>query len=275
MKKTVTNKFIYCWIGFITLFPNILTATPTNSSDSLALVALYQATNGSSWATPWVLTDSVPAWFGVGVDTVTGRVESLNLVHNQLFGMLPIEIGDLTALVELRLDSNQLIGTLPDELGMMQELEFLSLSFNQFSGAIPSSLDNLDSLSQLFVYNNDFSAIDLSLGVTSPISIFWVHNNQLTFEDILPILSNGSQLTDFSYHSQDSLGNVLNLSPNTREELSLQINEDDTVNSNQYEWFKDGISLQNLTGQDTFMINSLDLSHSGVYTCVVTNTLLN
>ena len=68
-----------------------------NETDSLALVALYNATDGPNWRdnANW-LTGSVASWYGVGV---TGdRVTHLDLRFNQLTGSIPPELGNLTNL---------------------------------------------------------------------------------------------------------------------------------------------------------------------------------
>ena len=60
--------------------------------DSLALVALYDSTDGINWNnnTNW-LTGPVSSWYGI---TVTGnRVTKIDLEDNNLQGNLPSEIG--------------------------------------------------------------------------------------------------------------------------------------------------------------------------------------
>ena len=104
--------------------------------DSLALVVLYNATDGPNWAnnTNW-LTGPVSMWFGV---TVTGdRVTSLDLDGNQLTGSIPVELGDLTNLTFLSLQENQLTGSIPVELGNLANLTRLILFSNQLSGVVP------------------------------------------------------------------------------------------------------------------------------------------
>ncbi len=80
--------------------------------DSLALVALYNATDGPNWTnnSNW-LTGPVSQWQGV---VVTGdRVTRLALAANQLTGTIPSELSSLTDVSFLSLHSNQLTGTIP------------------------------------------------------------------------------------------------------------------------------------------------------------------
>ena len=69
-----------------------------NTQDSLALVDLYNNTNGAAWAkhTNWLTTQPVSTWFGV---ILSGdRVVQINLPNNNLKGSLPVSIGNLNAL---------------------------------------------------------------------------------------------------------------------------------------------------------------------------------
>ena len=102
-------------------------------ADSLALVALYNATDGANWAdnTNW-LTTPVSQWFGVTVDG--DRVTELNLTGNQLTGSIPPELGNLANLTRLILFLNQLTGAIPVELGSLTNLTDLSLEINQLTG---------------------------------------------------------------------------------------------------------------------------------------------
>ncbi|MFT4660775.1 MAG: hypothetical protein ACI8XB_001043 [Patiriisocius sp.] len=87
--------------------------------DMEALLALYISTDGPNWLnnTGWVegalAIDCEPCtWYGVTCD-VDGRVSGLTLDNNQLNGLIPTELGDLTNLTELFLNDNQLTGCIP------------------------------------------------------------------------------------------------------------------------------------------------------------------
>ena len=107
--------------------------------DSLALVALYNSTNGSGWAnkTNW-LSGPVDTWYGV---TITGnRVTNLSITNNNMVGSLPSELGDLTAIIGLFLSDNEISGTIPASLSNLKEMWTLRLSHNNLTGTIPTSL---------------------------------------------------------------------------------------------------------------------------------------
>ena len=81
-------------------------AEAVNERNSLALVALYESTDGDNWYNNdgW-LKAPVAEWYGV---TVSGdRVVGLDLGSNLLTGEIPPELGQLSSLEVLDLHSNQ------------------------------------------------------------------------------------------------------------------------------------------------------------------------
>jgi hypothetical protein len=146
--------------------------------DSLALVALYNATNGAGWNnnTNW-LQGPVSTWYGVG--TVGNRVDTVGLDNNALTGSLPEAMGSLTSLkalylqnpglsgplpasianlVSLRrffLSGNTIRGRIPTQFGALTNLESLSISGTKLSGTIPNELGNLHKLEFLLLVLND------------------------------------------------------------------------------------------------------------------------
>jgi hypothetical protein len=104
---------------------------PVTSSDSLALVALYNQCNGPNWTkkSNW-LTGKVETWEGVTVED--GKVVGLNLADGTtsvgVTGSLPAELGGLASLRELYLFNNQISG-LPD-FSLLTELDDLWVGTN-------------------------------------------------------------------------------------------------------------------------------------------------
>ena len=72
-------------------------------------------------------------------------------------GEIPLELGNLSNLVQLALWGNELTGEIPAELGSLSKLELLSLSSNQLSGTIPEELGNLTNLEELYLWRNQLS----------------------------------------------------------------------------------------------------------------------
>jgi hypothetical protein len=146
-----------------------------------ALVAIYNATNGSGWTTNtgWTANLQPCTWFGVtcGGGVVTG----LALSGNNLMGTVPTEVGDLTGLVTLRMDNNALSGGIPGSLGNLTSLVELALYTNQLTGGVPGTLGSMTSLVNLFLAHNQLSgSIPAELGSLPNLSWLSLFDNQLT-----------------------------------------------------------------------------------------------
>ena len=79
---------------------------------------------------------------------------------NELTGMIPPEIGDLTNLTYFLLSNNQLTGEIPSEIGNLMNLMKLYLHNNFFEQEIPQNLCELNidwsNDSYFSIYNNIF-----------------------------------------------------------------------------------------------------------------------
>ncbi len=132
-------------------------ATPTPShSDREALVALYSATDGANWNRKdnWLSDRPIGDWYGVITDA-QGRVVSLSLHRNNLWGKIPAELGNLSKLHTMSLYSNGLSGEIPAGLGSLANLELVWLERNQLTGCIPDAWQA--------VTTNDFPRLGLPL----------------------------------------------------------------------------------------------------------------
>ena len=104
----------------------------TRQTDSLALVALYNSTDGANWTNKWDLSKPMNTWYGV--DVYNNRVTSLVLEDNNLVGTIPSLIGNLVNITQLNLFHNQLgddgICSLANILYINSTLEELYLAHN-------------------------------------------------------------------------------------------------------------------------------------------------
>ena len=155
------------------------------ASEFDALVALYEATGGDSWAenTGW-LDPSADTWFGIStIPTATGQtVSEIRLRRNELRGTIPPEIGNFPALTGLFLTGSIFLsGTIPPEIGNLSLLNDLDLQGNDLSGEIPSELGKLSFLTDLDLINNKLSgAIPLEIFSLSRLERLGLANNALT-----------------------------------------------------------------------------------------------
>ena len=139
-----------------TVTVNQAAVEPGHLADSLALVAIYNASNGANWAkNQWELDKSIDTWPAV---TVTdGRVTALKLSTSGVITenwTLPEEVGDLTELVELRINSNKLSGAIPDAVYGLSKLQKLYLQNNDLTGSLSGKIAQLTELNELYVDRN-------------------------------------------------------------------------------------------------------------------------
>ena len=129
-------------------------------NDSLALVALYNSTDGPHWSnhTNWLTSKPVSYWYGLKIKQ--NRVTEIRLQQNLLSGYIPHEIGNLTSVTYCYLFHNQLKGNLPAELGNLAQMISLDISYNQLSGNIPPELGSLN-LGYLYLENINWLVIFL------------------------------------------------------------------------------------------------------------------
>lgn len=222
--------------------PTKVTVIPLGSvQDSLALISLYDNTNGPHWLTNtnWRTSQPLSTWFGITVTSY--RVTRIDLAGNNLVGFIPNSIGECSELKTLNLAHNLLADTLPESIINAINIDSLVIDSNQFV-----HLPDLNSLSNL--------------------SVLHVGHNRLTFEDIEPNIS----ITDFIYSPQDSVdtARVVILPEDSTLELTVEVGG----SANLYQWVKNGIEISGAT-EKTLIINGLGQSDDGVYSCKITNSI--
>ena len=112
------------------------------SDDRAVLVALYEATDGDNWTnnTHWLSDEPLDEWYGVTTDD-DGRVVSLDLRENWLWGALPSSLGDLTHLQELDLSDNYFLDSLPFSLVNLTHLQRLYLANTQLCAPLDADFE--------------------------------------------------------------------------------------------------------------------------------------
>ena len=163
MNNALTLLRLWCIVtllSFHSFFISNLLGQCDPVSDSLALVALYNATNGDDWVdnTNWLVEgQTIGNWAGCVVDS-SGCVCEINIFGiSQTLGSLPPEIGDLTNLKVLNFWYSGLVGNIPSEIGNLPNLEVLDLRGNKLTGQIPPELGNLIQLKRLDFFSNQLN----------------------------------------------------------------------------------------------------------------------
>ena len=110
----------------------------------------------------WSEHTPIEQWTGVVVSGSLPRVRELRIgigdgSRPALMGVVPPELGKLSALNYLDLSGNALTGNIPAELGNLRELRVLLLQDNSLTGSIPPELGNLANLYKLDVSGNNLS----------------------------------------------------------------------------------------------------------------------
>ena len=193
------------------------------------------------------------------------QLENLDLQLNILTGEIP-DFTNLLRLKEINLGINNLSGEIPDF--ELPDLLRFTVGGNNLSGQVPdfSGSPNLQSLRVSF---NDFDDLSNLSSFEQDIFRLSAHRNQFTFEDILPNIN----LSNFNYEEQDSIFETTNINLNVGESYTIDLGIDLGITENIYEWFKDGVILITVTGDNKLNLTNVQASDEGVYTCKVSNPL--
>lgn len=242
------------------------------TQDSLALVALYNSTDGANWLqkTNW-LTTRVGLWEGVSV--IGNRVQTLSLGSNNLQGVLPNEFCDLSGLEYIYLNNNGLSGTIPSCIGNAVSINSLDLRNNQMSGVFPSIFATaMPSLADIWISNNLFTDFPDLRGVIE-LSNLHVDNNRLTFEDVVPNAS--IRNLGYLYAPQADLGqNGPDFLVDIYKPFSLAVTIGGTNNT--YQWqgtFNDVVDNDHVSGAKSAVLtnSAAIIEDGGFYLCYVSN----
>jgi len=194
------------------------------------LLDFYGKANGDNWTNNDGWGDGYYCdWYGITCDGVL-EVTEIELMDNNISGVISSKIGDLTSLRKLVLDnwpsafqdgtgaSIGLKGVIPLGVSSLVNLEELNLSNNALSGSIPP-LGKLTSLKRLTLLNNRTlsGAIPEELGLLVELRVLDLGNNNLDGTipeelgslEYLEYLGLGANNLDGSI--PDELGKLVNL----------------------------------------------------------------
>jgi len=261
-------------LSFVLLLLGMSARSQVLTQDSLALVALYNATGGAGWTdhTNWLEPGkNVSTWYGVGV--LDGRVTDITLGSNNLTGQIPEQIGNLFQLNFLDVASNHLSGVIPASINNIDKLTHVFLSDNDYTGQIPAFLFKVPPPSQggykriVYLDNNSFTSVENWTSHFQNLQGVFIENNNLDFGDIEPFLS--ESIPAFSYDPQKPIYTADEIT--LREGAALTLKTATGGSANHYKWLKDNVTLPGANTADLAL--NITLASEGTYTAEVTNDL--
>ena len=297
------NKLQTIIIGLFVLFFSLPSMAKIAEADSLALVTLYDATNGENWMdnSEW-LEDAIVDWNGITLDETRNRILSISLPNNHLTGSLPdLNLPDLQwlnlsgndiegtvpdfnlpNLENLALSGNDIEGTIPN-FSMMPKLKLLTLADNQLEGEIPN-FNQIPNLEWLNLGGNQLKGEIPDFSQNLQLKHLYLNNNQLN--GTIPSLAHLSQLENWWIQNNeltfDGLKENIEAQENNplfatfryapQKPMDLIQTVEDVLympagNSpnNRYHWYRNG------QWQETSTENSYVVTRAGDYHCNVTN----
>jgi hypothetical protein len=149
----------------------------------------------------------------VAVDNITS-LTTLELYQNYLDCEIPTAIGRLTMLDYVDIHGNFFSGSLASEIGGLLQLTYLSIYTNILSNSVPSEIRQLSGLSEFYFYDNQFSALPLSINGMTVLEYMYGYDNEIRQlpSDIFTL----SNLVELDFHSNLLTGpladNIMNFS---------------------------------------------------------------
>jgi Leucine-rich repeat (LRR) protein/archaellum component FlaG (FlaF/FlaG flagellin family) len=213
------------------------------------------------------------------IPTEIGNLRELTylcLGNNELSGAIPHEIGNLDSLQQLSLEHNDLTDTIPSEIGNLKKLTGIFLNGNQLCGNIPDEICDLSELELIYLsYNNLRGLIPGGIKDLPSLTFLRIDNNNFNFFDLEPLT--GISVGTYIYYPQDSVELSTNrINSRSGDDLEfditdLTLSESSSIN-NQYQWWKDGLSITSYSDSPVLSLTSLDSSDEGQYNCTMINS---
>lgn len=129
-----------------------------HKADSLALVAIFNATGGAqNWHADrvWDLTQPMDKWYNVKLNEA-GRVTQVNLANGTVTApwTLPAAVGDLTEMTNFRIIGCQLTGAIPEEVYNLTKLVSFYLTKNTPTWTLSAKIAGMTDLKDLYIDQN-------------------------------------------------------------------------------------------------------------------------
>ncbi|WP_394772350.1 leucine-rich repeat domain-containing protein, partial [Mucilaginibacter sp.] len=253
--------------------------------DSLALVDLYDSTDGPNWffKDHWKTTDPVSMWTGVSV--YNNRVTGISFVGNRMKGKIPASFKNLTKLERLHLLDNGLKANMSEFVDSLTSLVYFNVGELEFTNEIPESVSKLVNLQQFTLYGcfglehipssfktmNKLTEMDIqNNGITGDISnsippnvaALNVSLNKLNFDPIEKLAKRFKNNLNFYYLEQAKILTQTDAD-------KVWVSAGGTVSNNTYKWYKVGSGVIDSTKGDSVYYPS----SPGSYYAEVSNSI--
>ncbi|KAH0776789.1 hypothetical protein KY290_008200 [Solanum tuberosum] len=120
-------------------------------------------------------------YLDVSINKISGKIPPRIGSLSKLSGSIPASFGNLRNLQSLHLGDNKLSGSIPITIGDLTELKSVQFYLNQLSGPIPSELGNLKKLTYLDLSDNQLSGpIPTSFGNLRNMQSLYLGANKLS-----------------------------------------------------------------------------------------------
>jgi len=189
-------------------------------------------------------------------------------------GNIPLEIGNMSNLIQLSLSSNDLSGSIPSTIKGLHRLQSLNLSYNGLQGSMIDELCEIKSLSELYLTSNKLAGVlPTCLGNLTSLRKFYIGSNRLTSE-IPSSFWSLKDILELNLSSNSLIGNIPMEISKLRAILLLDLSGNQ-ISSNIPETIGSLTTLQNLslannklygkipsTLGELVSLSFLDLSHN-------------
>ncbi|XP_057856581.1 probable LRR receptor-like serine/threonine-protein kinase At1g07650 isoform X3 [Cryptomeria japonica] len=228
------------WILYVTLLYHgeAAAATITDPQEVKALKAIREKMRNRKWDFSEDPCSGKGSWnvsqdFGTQnkvvceMHTTEGRsffhVTRIYLKSQNLTGVVPPELANLTYLEDIDFSNNHLNGQIPLELGSLTYLKNLSLGMNHLAGYIPKELGNLTNLKKMDLFSNElYGRLPQSLVNLTQLKMLHIESNQLHGE-IPQIYGHFHGLEHFVASSNGFSGKIPNFIGNWRNLTILRL----------------------------------------------------
>ncbi|GAY66617.1 hypothetical protein CUMW_250200 [Citrus unshiu] len=255
---TVVSSLVFLILFFVSNFSLPVSSNSNEEADALLKWKASLQNHNRSLLSSWIndatnVSSKISAWSGINCNDA-GRVININLTNtglsgtlhdfsfssfphlayldlrlNELFGIIPPQIGNLSKLQLLSLHANNFSGRIPSEICLLTHLKVLFLHSNNLNGPIPPSLGNLNNLVKLFLLNNSLSgSIPPNIGNLRSLLELDLSINQLS-GSIPPSVGNLSSMTRLYLYGNSFYGSIPPNVGNLKSLSDLQLNDNQLI----------------------------------------------